>query len=217
MPDAGLIIVGAGGFGREVLQYARDCHRAGRGPQPVGFLDDGEDPLAGYHVGVPLLGTPDDHEPREHHVYVIAVGDPGRRRDLSARIRARGGDLTSVVHPTAFIADTARIAEGCVVAPFAFLAVDSAVEANVAINAYACVGHDCVVGAHSVMSPYSTLNGYAELEQSCLLGTHASVATGVTVGRNSKVASGSVVLADVPAGSLVVGTPGVARAKYPVA
>lgn len=150
------------------------------------------------------------------HLFVIAVGDPQQRRDLAAIITGCGGTLTSVVHPTAFVATSASVAPGCVVAPFAFLAVDSVLEGNVVVNAYACVGHDCVVGTHSVMSPYSTLNGYAAVDPACLVGTHASVAAGVRVGRHSKVASGSVVLADVPPGSLVVGVPGAARLKYPV-
>ncbi len=216
MTEAGLIIVGAGGFGREVLQYAQDCHRAERGPQPVGFLDDAAGALNGYRVSVPLLGDLSMVAGLLDHVFVVGVGDPWQRRDLARQITAAGGQLHSVVHPSAYVTDTAGIGVGCVLAPFTFLAVDSVIQDNVAVNAYACVGHDCVVGTHSVMSPYSTLNGYAELGSTCLLGTHASVASQVRVGRNSKVASGSVVLSDVPPGSLVIGTPGVARAKYPL-
>jgi hypothetical protein len=55
-----LIIVGAGGLGREVLQWALDAIAAGRLDARVrGFLDDTGPDLARFALGVPVLGPVD--------------------------------------------------------------------------------------------------------------------------------------------------------------
>ena len=212
----GLVIVGAGGFGREVLQYARDAHALGRCPEPIGFVDDSPEALAGYDVGLPVLGGLASLGDLARHSFVVGVGEPGVRRRLVERIRVVGGELVSVIHPSAYVPPSARIGPGSVVAPMAVLAVDSRIDEDVVVNAYACVGHDSLIGAHSVLAPFSTTNGFAQVGDTCLLGTHSSVAMGVAVGRYSKVASGAVVQRDVPAGSLALGIPAASRPKYEV-
>jgi hypothetical protein len=56
-----LLIVGAGGFGREVLQWARDAW-----PEHVdriaGFLSDDPCRLDGFSTGIEILGRVDAYE-----------------------------------------------------------------------------------------------------------------------------------------------------------
>lgn len=205
-----LIVVGAGGFGREVFNYALDA-----GLEVRGFVDD--DASAGKgRLQAPLLGSVDEvaFDP-DGDRFLIGVGDPGTRRLIAERVSARGGLLGSVVHPTAYVARDADVAAGCLVCPFALLATNARVMRNVAVNTYASIGHDAIVGAHTVLSPYSVVNGNVELGESVFLGTHATVTPGRRVGRNSKIAAGAVASRDVEAGFLVSGNPARGRAMFP--
>lgn len=203
-----LIIVGAGGLGREVLHWARDA-----GMPVRGFTDSGagepRDALA------PVLGdvATVDFDPDDDR-FVIAVGNAEARWRLARIVASRGGQLTSVIHPTAFVAGNAVVGEGALICPFAMVGVWSTVGANVVVNTYASVAHDAVVGDHCVFSPYATINGGVRLGEGVFLGTGAIVIPGVEIGPWSRIGAGAVVPRSLPAGSFAVGQPPRREVRY---
>jgi sugar O-acyltransferase (sialic acid O-acetyltransferase NeuD family) len=210
---SGLLIVGCGGFGREVLNYAFDT-----GQPVLGFVTDGPSGRGVPERGVAVLGTIEEvsFDPALDR-FVIAVGDAVARRSLAIRVARRDGTLASVIHPTAYVARDASVASGCVICPFAMVATNAKVAENTVINTYASVGHDAEVGAHCVFSPYSVVNGNVQLGESVFLGTHATVTPGCHVGAMSKVSAGAVVARNVEPGSLVSGNPAKGRVMFPLA
>lgn len=203
--DAGfrrLVIVGAGGFGREVRWWARDSWE---GIEIAGFLD--ADPARGS-AGEPVLGDPAAWEPREDDGYVLAIGIPGVRRRVAEGMLSRGARLVALCHPTAVIAPTATIAPGAVVCPHAVVSDSAAVGRCAIVNYHASVAHDAAVGDYAVLSPYATLAGGARVGEDAFLGLHASIGPGCTLGDRSKVSANSCLLADAPPDSIVYGVPG---------
>ncbi len=204
-----LVIVGAGGFGREVLQYALDAGIAVRG-----FLDDRPDALSGTGVTAPIVGPIAGHAPVADITYVVALGDPAARRRLAASLAAGGARFASVVHPRAWVAPTAVVGGGAVVAPGAVVGPHAALGPHVAINVLASVGHDATVGEGSVFSPYATCNGAARIGAGVLLGTRATVLPGVFVGEGARISAGAVCYREVPAWALAQGDPAKSRVMY---
>ena len=214
MNSVDLVIVGAGGFGREVLGYAVDAFAGRPRHRVAGFADDNPRALDGFDLAVGVLGRVDDVPISEATSFVIAVGDPAVRRALAAAVEARGGRLSAVVHPTAYLGPGARLGDGCVVCLFAFVGTAATVGANSVINVHASVGHDAVVGANCVVSPYSAISGAVELQDDVFLGTHATVFPRRSVGSGAKVSAGAVVHRDVPAGALAAGNPAKSRVLF---
>jgi sugar O-acyltransferase (sialic acid O-acetyltransferase NeuD family) len=209
----GVVIVGAGGFGREVYRYAHDCREAGvLEADVVGFADDRPDALKGFDVG-PMLGRPGDLA-WDRLGAVIAVGDPTARDVLAGLVRTSGGVLASLVHPTAYVAGGAVLGSGVVLCPFAFVSTDVTLGEGTVLNTYASVGHDCQVGASVVLSPYAVLNGNCWVGDRVFLGTHATVTPGRRIGHGSKISAGGVVFRDVPDHALAVGNPAKARVMF---
>jgi sugar O-acyltransferase (sialic acid O-acetyltransferase NeuD family) len=204
-----LIIVGASGFGRELLQYVHDAHKNTDGVRIKGFLDD--DPAVldsiGKVMGVGIVGDTRSYPIEEDDRFIISLGDPGLRRVLADRLARRGARFVSIVHPTAYVAQSARIGDGCIIGPFANVGSYVQLEDHVLLNLYSAAGHDCRIGAFCVFSPYSVANGGSRLDDSVFLGTHAAVTPNVHVGAGSKIAAGAVVYRDVPAQSLAMGNP----------
>lgn len=207
---SGLLIVGRGAFGREVLNYALDAGLSVRG-----FVDDNPGAFGLPQCGVGILGTLEevDFDPADDR-FVIAVGDAVARKSLAIRVHQRGGSLASIVHPTAYVARDASVGDGCVICPFAMVATNACVAENTAINTYASVGHDAQIGAHCVFSPYSVVNGNVHLGESVFLGTHATVTPGCHVGVGSKVSAGATVTRSFEPGSLVSGNPAKGRVMF---
>ncbi len=219
MPAPSLYIVGAGGFGREVLAYARDVLSSSSSSLPftiAGFLDDNPDALHGRDTaGVVVVGSLSSLAPGRDDRFVIAVGDPRTRRALSLSLSARGvtaESFVSIVHPTAYVAGS--VAPGCILAPFSFVGPGARLAAHCALNTYASAGHDASLGEHCVLSPYAVVNGEVILEDGVFLATQAAVVPGKRIGAWSKLAAGAVAHADLAAGTLALGNPAKGRVMF---
>jgi len=197
-----VIVVGASGFGRELLQYVQDAHRNTAGIRIKGFLDD--DPAK---AGGGVVGDTSTYPIAEDDRFVISLGDAGLRRALAERLSRRGARFVSIVHPTAYVAPSARIGDGCIVAPFAHVGAYAQVGDHVLLNVHSSAGHDSRIGPYCVCSPYSVVNGGSELGAGVFLGTHATITPEIRVGAGSRVAAGAAVYRDVPGGSLAAGNP----------
>jgi len=212
---ASLFIVGAGGFGREVLSYARDVARLSNAFRIAGFLDDNPHALQGHSVGAAVVGDLASLAPGQDDRFVLAVGDPRVRRTLALALTARGvrdEAFVSIVHPTAYVAG--ELAPGCVMAPFSFLGPGAALGRHTVLNTHASAGHDAQLGEWAVLSPYAVVNGHVVLEEGVFLGTHATVVPGKRVGAWSKLGAGAVALHDISPGVLAVGNPAKGRVMF---
>ena len=199
-----VLVVGAGGFGREVRWWARDA-LAGSPARVVGYLD--ADASLGTDE-LPVLGDPATHAPRADESFVLAIGIPHVRRRVAESLLARGARFLTLIHPSAIVVPSARVASGAVVCPGAIVSDSAEIGPFGLLNYHASVAHDTVVGAYAVLSPYATLAGHARVGDDAFLGLHASVGPGRRVGDRSKVAANSCALADVPPDSLAYGVPG---------
>ncbi len=202
-----IIIVGAGGFGREVLQWARQTW-----PEHVhkltGFISADVTKLDGHAPSLPILGTPNDFELRPSDGFVLGIGIPRIRRVVAEQLEARGARFLTLIHPTAIVADTVVIGPGSVICPYAVVSDAVRLGRCVLVNYHASLGHDAEAGDYAVLSPYATLGGKAVVGEDVFLGLHAAVGPVVIVSQSCAVAAGSVVLHDTPAESLVFGAPG---------
>lgn len=202
------IIVGAGGFGREVLQYLKDIH----GDDPVrGFLDDHAATVEPATLNQHVLGDISSYRPQDGDQLVLAIGNPGLRLRIARTLSDRGAKFATVIHPLAYVASSAEIGTGCIIAPFATVGANARLADHVVLTFYASVAHDAVVGEATALSPHSVANGGARLGTASFLGTAAIVNPTRSVGDFAKVSAGSIVYRDVPAKSIAAGNPARSR------
>jgi sugar O-acyltransferase (sialic acid O-acetyltransferase NeuD family) len=202
-----IIIVGAGGFGREVFQWARDAWPE-HASRIVGFLSAERDRLDRHDHGLEIIDDPDRYEPQSGDALLLAIGIPIVRRKVAESLRPRGATFLTLIHPTAIVAPTAEIGEGSIVCPYAIVSDSARVGAFVLMNYHSSLGHDASAGDHAVLSPYATLGGNAHIGDDVFMGLHASVGPGRRVGAGSKVSANSCVLTDAQPESIIYGVPG---------
>ena len=202
-----IIIVGAGGFGREVYQWVKDSFCSEKF-QVKGFLSDNPQPLDRFGIDAPILGDEVTYEITECDRFIFAIGDVDIKKRIVTKLKDKGGEFLTLIHPTAVVAKSAKIGEGVIICPFALVSPNVELDDFVMMNFYSSCGHDAKVGKHCILSPYATLNGFAILADEVFLGSHATVAAHKQVGYRAKISANSVAMYDVPANTLVYGVPG---------
>ncbi|GIU83783.1 MAG: transferase [Acidimicrobiales bacterium] len=203
-----LVIVGAGGFGREVLDIVEAINRVEPTWRVLGFLDDdiasAKGPLE--RRGAPLLG-PVEALSDFDACYVIGIGDGAARRRVDLVARELGLEAATLVHPSATLGSDLRIAPGAVIAAGARVTTNVTIGRHFHLNLNATVGHDCVIGDYVTVNPSVNISGNVRIGTGSVLGSHVAVIPGVTVGEWVVVGAGAVVIRDLPPGSTAVGVP----------
>jgi sugar O-acyltransferase (sialic acid O-acetyltransferase NeuD family) len=200
-----LIIIGAGGFGREVLAWSRQAID----PLPVkGFLDDNLQALDRFTKDVEVLGRVEDYQPEIGDVFVCAIGRIDIKKRCVERILSRGGVFTRVIHRTVVLGENVSLGEGVILCPYSIVCSDARLDDFVSVNLHSTVDHDAVVGRWSQLHCHVDVTGGVVLGQRVLVGSHASILPGTKVGDDAIVGAGTIVSRDVPPGSTFFGVPG---------
>ena len=198
-----VLIVGAGGHAKVLLELLRACGR------PVYGLSDADPAAAEMKLpGETIIG--DDAAamalPVDSVAIAVGVGATragDSRKKLYEIFAARGFAMVTVIHPSngVEISDGAQIMAGAVIQP------DTVIGANVVVNTGATVDHDCRIGDHAFIAPGVTLCGGVLVGAGAHVGAGATVLEYRSVGDNATVGGGALVDADVPAGKTVCGVP----------
>ena len=201
-----ILIVGAGGFGRELLQWIKDINAEKPTWEIGGFLDDNLQALDGVEIDYPVVGTISDWQPKDDEVFALAMGKPQLKRMVVEKLKSRGAHFAAVIHPTALVSPFAHYGEGLVMFPYSNLSCNSTVGDFVSILTTP-IGHDNEIGV------YTMIRGGCNIVRNVKIGKDVFVAAGVCIAQDvvvkdgAYIGLGSVVLKDVKAGTKVFGNP----------
>lgn len=195
-----IVVVGAGGHGREVADVVEAC-----GLPLAGFVDDGSPDLALLaRRHLQLIGGPGAVGPDD--LLVLGIGDGVVRCSVAQRL-AGSTWAAALVHPAATVGSDVDLGEGTVVAAGARLTTHITVGRHGYIGPNATIGHDTVLGDYVTVLPGATVSGNVSLASGATIGTGANVLQGLSVGEGAAVGAGAVVTRDVAPGLTVVGVP----------
>jgi sugar O-acyltransferase (sialic acid O-acetyltransferase NeuD family) len=203
-PSRPLLIVGAGGHGKVVLDAARAS-----GWAVAGFLDS-VNPVGARILDAPVIGNEsglDDRDLLTRHMVIIAIGDQTARRRLSLHVLQSGGTLAVVRHPSSIVADSARIGAGSFLAAGTIVNPDARIGQFCILNTGCTIDHDCVLADGTQVSPGAHLAGSITCGEDVFIGTGAAIIPRITIGAHAVVGAGAVVIRDVEAGTRVAGNP----------
>ena len=202
-----LLIIGAGNFGREVLDWALAIPSSERDWEVYGFLDSRSEILHGTNCQFGIVGDPLTYLVQPGDRFICAVGEPKQKLFYARHIKARGGKFVNIIHPSTIIGSNCHIGEGCVFCPGAIITTNVVIGSFVTLNVYATVGHDARIGDGCTLSGHTDVTGWAVLGEGIFLGSHASVLPKAVVGDYAVIGAGSVVLRKVEANVTVMGVP----------
>lgn len=212
MLSLNLLILGAGGFAKEVLWAARRENRY----LPAGFLDDIKE--IGVRINnLPVAGTIEsyftgtDQTLRVSTRLITAVGNPNLRETFVHRIgridKGLLNNFITVIDPSVKYSEYVDFGVGSVITAGCIITSDIKIGSHVNLNLDCTVGHDTIIEDYCNISPGVHISGHCHLESKVDIGTGANILPGIRIGAGSIIGAGAVVSKDVPPLSVAVGVP----------
>jgi len=208
--DRPLLIVGAGGFGREAAEAVRAINAERPRWDLLGFLDD--DPaLEGREVdGLLVLGPLSSLERFADAMLVVSVGNPENyfaRRRIVQRLGLPPSRYATIVHPAAVLPPTAHVGPGTVLLAAVVATTGIRIGAHVVVMPGAVLTHDDTIADYATLGAGVRLAGGVRIEEGAYVGAGAMVREHRTVGPWALVGMGAVVTSDIPGGEVWAGVP----------
>ncbi len=206
-------IIGAGGYGREVLPLVRAAlaEQLQSGTAELFFAAEGIEtsslvngtPLISLHAFMALPGE---------RYFTIAIGNSSVRERISQLCVGAGMQPFQTMAGNVLILDGNTIGEGAIFSPFSMVTSNATIGKHFHANIYSYVAHDCVIGDYVTFAPGVKCNGNVVIEDHVYVGTGAVIREGsaskpLRIGRGAVIGMGAVVTRDVPPGVTVIGNP----------
>lgn len=202
-----LIIIAAGGCGREVLQWARDINEAEPRWTIKGFIDDNPDALEGKICSVSVISSVDDYQIEPDDEFVCCIGNSVVRKMVVEKMKAKGAAFVNIIHPNAVIADSCTLGEGVIIYPYALISDNAVIGDGCIINMHSSVAHDSVLGEYCTISAHCDITGMCTLGDRVFMGSTTQVVPGTKVGDDVYICAGSTVMTRVRKGMKMLGNP----------
>lgn len=208
-----LVSIGAGGFGREVVDVVRAINDVQPTYRLLGIIDDTPSELNLARLAaqdVPYLGTlaawiaagavraPE---------YVIGIGSGAIKAKIDATLTQEGLAAATLIHPSVTIGSVVTLGEGTILCAGTRFTTNITVGRHVHANPNVTIGHDVVIEDYVSINPAATISGDLSIGRGALIGANAFVLQGLRVGKGSIVGASACVTRDVPDDLTVKGVP----------
>lgn len=207
---ARLVIAGAGGLGRELLDWVETSRQwsTRHDIETVAYLADTPPERP---VRAPVISSIVDYRPAAGDLVMVAIGDPLGRRQVVARLTAASASFARFVHDSVVVGTDLDLPDGTMLCPGVVVGNGAVLGTQVIVNANSYVGHDASIGDFSTVSPGCSIGGAVSIGSDCLIGIGVSLRPHAQVGSGSTIGAGSTVIASIPPGAIAFGTPATVR------
>lgn len=209
-----IVVVGAGGFGREVVDVIEAMDASGSTPrwELKGVIDDSLSDINRSRLddrSIPYLGTSEDFlgSGVGSVSYAVGIGAPHVRRKVAEAFDAAGHEGATLVHPSVTMGARVTIGPGSVLCAGVRVTTNISIGRHVHINLNATVGHDTTIDDFVSLNPLASISGDCVIESDVLVGVGGLVLNGLRVGHGATVGGAACAVRDVPPETTVVGVP----------
>ena len=202
-----LIIIGGAGHGSVIASCVNDNRvRYNHLEWEVkGFCNDYDSEVDGY----PVLGKLSDIPNLLSSGYYFAwvIGRNYKTKELFDSLSIPDEKWATIIHQSAFIADSVQIKPGAFIMYNAYIAPRTTIGKCAMIKANTNIGHDVYIGALSHIAMGSTVVSFAHIGICANVAVSSTILAYKNIGNYSMLGAASLCTHDIPDGEIWIGSP----------
>ena len=205
-----IIIIGAGGAGKEILWTIDEHNDQIETYEILGFVDDDKTLKNKKINGYPVLGNISwmISQNYQNLEVVIAVGEPKSREKIIKKICKHNFQFAKIIPPSAKIAKSASIGKGVIIQHNCIISADVKIKNYVYVNYNSTIGHDCEILDNVTISPGVNISGNNIIGNNTYIGTGTATKEKIRIGDNCFIGGGTIVGKNIPNNSIYFGQSG---------
>ena len=202
-----IVIIGAGGVGREVSLIIQQINELEPTWNLLGFIDDNTDNWGKVINGYSVIGGIDSLEFLSNDTYiVIAIANYEVKKKIVNKVNNKF-KFATIVHPKVWIHDYMTVGQGTIIYEGAILTANIEIGNHVIISPKCGVGHDSIIKDYVSLLWNVNVSGNDLIEEGVMMGSGSTVIQGKKIGKGSIIGAGAVVVNDIESFSTAVGVP----------
>lgn len=212
-----LVIIGAGGHGREIAQLVKDINKQQKEWDLLGYIDDNEQIKNHYLNGFPVIGPMSLLKNKAYEdVYIVcAIGNSKTREKIMKKVESELNiNYAILIHPTVVIGDETTIGPGSTICANSVVTTNVNIGSHVIVNYGCTIGHDTIIEDYATILPGCHLSGNVTVRNGADIGTGTSIIPGVEIGSYTIVGAGAVLTKSLPKNVTAVGVPAKIIERY---
>lgn len=204
-----LYIIGAGGFGREVAWLVERINEIEPTWNLKGFIDDNTAIHGSLQDDYSVVGGCDYLMNITQEVWVVcAVGSAKIRQKIIEKLKNYANvKFATLIDPSVMRSERVDIGEGSIICAGTIITVDISIGSHVIINLDCTIGHDDIIHDFVTIYPSVNVSGNVVVGECAELGTGMQIIQGKSIGRESIIGAGAVVIRDIPEKCTAIGSP----------
>lgn len=204
-----LYIIGAGGFGREVLWLVNRINQKEKIWNIQGFIDDNKELYGKIENGYKILGDSNYLKNLNGDIYVvIAIGMPKIKEKIIKKLDNNPKiHFATLIDPSVILSEEVKIGQGSIICAGNIITVNINIGEHVIVNLDSTIGHDSIIEDFATICPNCNISGNTRIKKYSTIGTGTKIIQGLTIGENVITGAGTVIIRDIEDNCTVVGNP----------
>jgi sugar O-acyltransferase (sialic acid O-acetyltransferase NeuD family) len=203
-----IVIIGAGGFGREVKIIIDAINKKTSTYNFLGYYDDTIE--KGTLVNnFPILGSVNELNNLNTEICVaLGIGNPIAKSTIINNLNNKLLHFPTLIHPSVIVSDDdVLIDDGCIICAGTIITCNIKIRRFVTLNLMCTVGHDTIIDDFASFMPSVNISGEVHIHEKVYVGTGAKIINKLSIGNETIVGAGAVVSKSLPDYCTAVGIP----------
>lgn len=201
-----IVIVGAGGMGRETAWIIEQINDIKNEWEILGFIVDDKEQKEKVISGYTVLGDTNYLKTISEDIYVtVAIGNGKIRENVIKRIGNK--KFATLIHPNVNIAKTSEIGEGTIICSGAVVSIDTKIGKHCIINFNSIIAHDAILEDFVTIHVNVNISGNVKVGRYSIIGSGTSIHQKKVIGENCIIGIGSSVIKNIKDNKTALGVP----------
>ena len=201
-----IVIVGAGGMGRETAWLIEQINDVRNEWEILGFIVDDIELKGKVVNGYSILGDSNYLKTLSEDIFVIvAIGNGKIRENIIKRIGKK--KFATLIHPNVNIAKSSKVEEGCIICSGAVISIDTKISKHCIINFNSIIAHDVILEDFVTIHVNVNISGNVKIGRYSIIGSGTSIHQKKVIGENCIIGIGSSVIKNIKDDKTALGVP----------